>query len=455
MSLGRYEDDDRSPRGDARAVERRRPGYPDEALTPEDAPRRPWWRRFMPLLILAGAIGIFMVLRATQPTLTPEPPEERSWTVRAAAVTFTDIQPQLQVFGEVVAGRKVELRALVAGEILETGENFREGGIVSTGDTLVLIDPFDYEAARDDAVASLSEGKARLAEIKARAALEDEALANARQQLTIRQRDLNRAVRLSKSGNISQATVDDRRLAVAQQQAQVDQRESNVAQELSRVEQQEAVIQRLEVALRRAERDLGNTRIVAPFTGFVGSVAAEQGKRVGLNDRLADLTDADRLEARFTLTDAQYGRIIAAEGRVTGRPATVLWRVGGRTLEYTATIERVGAEISAASGGVEAFARLETKGTETPLRPGAFVEVRLPDTRYTQVALLPETALFNGDTIYAIVDGRLEPRKVEVATRTPEGILVSGNLAEGDQVLVTRFNEAGPGVRVDIQSGGA
>ena len=58
--------------------------------------------------------GIFMVLRATQPTLTPEPPEERSWTVRAAAVTFTDIQPQLQVFGEVVAGRKVELRALVA-----------------------------------------------------------------------------------------------------------------------------------------------------------------------------------------------------------------------------------------------------------------------------------------------------------------------------------------------------
>ena len=52
-------------------------------------------------------------------------------------------------------------------------------------------------------------------------------------------------------------------------------------------------------------------------------------------------------------------------------------------------------------------------------------------------------------------DGRREPRKVEVATRTPEGILVSGNLAEGDQVLVTRFNEAGPGVRVDIQSGGA
>lgn len=455
MSLGRYEDEDGTPRGSSRDVERRHAGYPDEALTPDDAPRRPWWRRFLPLLILAGAVGIFMLLRATQPTLTPEPPEERSWSVRAATVAFSDIQPELQVFGEVVAGRKVELRALVAGEILETGDGFREGGIVTAGETLALIDPFDYEAARDDAMASLAEGKARLSEIKARAELEKEALANARQQLTIRQRDLNRAVRLSKSGNISQSTVDDRRLAVAQQQAQVDQRDSNVVQEQSRVEQQDAAIQRLEVALRRAERDLDHTRIQAPFTGFVGEVAAEQGKRVGLNDRLADLTDADRLDARFTLTDAQYGRIIAAEGRVTGRQAKVLWRVGGRVLEYDATIERVGAEISAASGGVEAFARLETKGTDTPLRPGAFVEIRLPDTRYTQVARLSETALYEGNTVYVIVDGRLEARTVEVAARTPDGMLVSGDLAVGENVLITRFNEAGPGVRVDIQGNGA
>lgn len=442
--LDRYEDEERGSR---------RYGRDSAPALPGDEPYRPWWRRFLrfllPLLIVTAAGGAYFLLSITQPQVVPEAPEERIWTVNASTVEFADIQPELQVFGEIVPGRKVELRALVAGEILETGENFQEGGIIKAGDLLVLIDPFDYEAARDEATAQLDEGRARLSEIKARAVLEGQALVSARQQLTIRQRDLSRAIRLAKGGNISQKTVDDRRLAVSQQEAAVDQRVSNVAVENSRVEQQEATISRLEVGLRRAERDLNNTRVVSPFTGFVGDVSAERGKRVSLNDKLADLTDADRLEVAFTLSDAQYGRIIAAEGNVTGRPAKVLWRVGDRQIEYDATIERVGAEISAASGGVEAFARLETKGTDTPLRPGAFVEVRLPDTRYQQVAQLPETALYENSRVYVIAEGRLEARDIEVAARTSDGILVSGNLSPGEKVLATRFAEAGPGVRVE------
>lgn len=450
--LDRYEDEE-PPKGwlrRAAGLARPQRDAGDAQTGGTGAPEpRPLWRRALPLLILAGAVGLLALLVSTRPTLTPEPPQERVWTVEAVPVAFADIQPELQVFGEVVAARKVELRALVAGEIVETGDGFREGGIVAAGDLLAVIDPFNYQAAVDEARAQLDEARARLEEIEARAELERQALANAREQLVIRQRDLDRAIRLARGGNISEKTVDDRRLAVSQQEAAVDQRESNVAVETSRIAQQEAAIDRLEVGLRRAERDLSNTLVTAPFTGFVGSVAAEQGKRVGLNDRLADLTDADDLDVRFTLSDAQYGRIIAREGAVAGRQAKVLWRVGGRTLEYDATVERVGAQISAASGGVEAFASLETQGVDTPLRPGAFVEVSLPDTVYTQVARLPEQALYDGRVVYVIGDGRLAAREVEVAARAGGDILVSGALAAGDRVLVTRFPEAGPGVRVE------
>ncbi len=438
--LDRYEDEE--PGGRAG----RGTGAP--ALSGPEKPRS-IVRRFLPLIILALAAVAVWVLMVSRPQFTPEPVEERVWTVQAQSVVFSDIQPELQVFGEVVAGRLVELRALVAGEILETGRGFREGGIVTRGDMLVTIDPFEYEAARDEAQAQLEQARAQLDEIKAQTVLAGQALQSARDQLVIRQRDLNRAIRLAKGGNISEKTVDDRRLAVSQQKAAVDQGVSNVAVENARVEQQEATISRLEVGLRRAERDLGNTRVTAPFTGFVGEVSAEQGKQVNLNDKLADLTDADRLEASFTLSDAQYGRIIAAEGVVTGRKAKVLWHVGGRKLEYDAIIERVGAQISAASGGVEAFARLKTSGTDTPLRPGAFVEVHLPDTRYEKVAQLPETSLYDGTTVYVIAEGRLEARKVDVAARTAGGILVSGDIKPGEEVLTTRFAEAGPGVRVE------
>lgn len=448
--LDRYEDDDSRGRWFRRPAIIREfgSGGEDGDKPPLSDRLKKLARRLFPLLVLAGAVLVFMILSATRDEITPQAPSERVWNVEATSVEFADVQPELQVFGEVVPGRKVELRALVAGEIIETGPNFREGGIVEKGELLAVIDPFDYQAALDEAGAQLDEARARLDELTARAELEEEALVNARQQLVIRQRDLNRAVNLAKRGNISEKTVDDRRLAVTQQQAQVDQRESNVAVEKSRIEQQKAAISRAEVGLRRAERDLGNTRVVAPFAGFVGSVAAEEGKRVGLNDRLADLTDADRLDVRFTLSDQQYGRIIANEGGIAGREADVTWQVGGGTLTYDATVERVGAEISAASGGVEAFARLDTKGSDTPLRPGAFVEVRLPDTRYSAVARLPETALYDRNVVYVIKDGRLDARKVEVATRTDGDILVTGDIEAGERVLTTRFAEAGPGVRV-------
>jgi len=450
--LDRYEDEEPEGPARARVLARRwgkRSGAARVSLPPVGRMRSVWWRRVLPIVILAAAGGIVALLMATRPQLTPHPPEERVWTVGAQTVTFADIQPELKLFGEVVPGRKVELRALVAGEILATGPGLREGGIVSEDDLLVIIDPFDYDAAHDEVKALLDEGRARLAEIKARADLEVLALERAREQLEIRQRDLSRAENLAESGNISEQTKDNRRLDVSQQEAAVEQRESNVAVETARVEQQQAAIARLEVSLRRAERDLANTRIVAPFTGFVGNVSAEQGQRLNLNGAIADLTDADRLEARFTLSDAQYGRIVAAEGAVAGREATVVWHFGGQALEYDATVERVGAEISAASGGVDVIARLGPLGAGTPLRPGAFVEVRLPDTRYAGVALLPETALYGQDTAYAIVDGRLDTRQIEVVARTEEGILVRGDIEPGDEVLTTRFAEAGPGVRVE------
>ena len=48
-------------------------------------------------------------------------------------------------------------------------------------------------------------------------------------------------------------------------------------------------------------------------------------------------------------------------------------------------MERVGAQIDAATGGVELFARIMDTETASHLRPGAFVEVAIPDQSYGNV----------------------------------------------------------------------
>ncbi len=394
-------------------------------------------RVFIPVLIIATAILAFIVMNMLAPTVEPAEPRERSWPVSVATVTFQDIRPQQTLFGEVIAGRETELRALVAGTLIETGENFRDGGVVKEGDLLVQIDPFDYQAALDDA-------RARLREAKAKLQSERDGLKIDQQQLDIAERDLERARQLHEKGTVSNAFLDNSERTFNTAQWAVTSR-------TARVEIEAAQVQQRDVALRRAERDLRDTKLIAPFDGYVSSVSAELGKRVGINDRIAVMAGSERLEVKFNITDAQFGRLLEVGEEVIGRTITVTWRVGGRPLAYQGTVTRVGAQIEAQTGGVDVFAVLDAAPEDIRLRPGAFVEVRFPDRAYEQVARLPEGAVFDGDHVYVVADNRLERRDVTVAGYAGDDVFLTGSLEDGERVVISRFAEIGEGVLVQVR----
>ena len=76
----------------------------------------------------------------------------------------------------------------------------------------------------------------------------------------------------------------------------------------------------------------------------------------------------------------------------------------------------------------------------------------MSDRGYPAVARLPEAALFERNKVYVVEDGRLVPRPVTVAAFDGDDVLVAGELADGDQVLTTRFARAGAGVRVKTEA---
>ena len=75
----------------------------------------------------------------------------------------------------------------------------------------------------------------------------------------------------------------------------------------------------------------------------------------------------------------------------------------------------------------------------------------MTDQLYRDVIRLPESVLYDGDTVYVIVDERLEPRKVEVVVRTGTELLVRGEFAADETVVATRFAEIGPGIKVKVR----
>ncbi|MFQ5625264.1 MAG: HlyD family secretion protein, partial [Methyloligellaceae bacterium] len=312
-----------------------------------------------PVLVLALGIATFVGLKATKPEIPQRALQERVWPVKAVAADITNFQPALTLYGQTVSGRRVELRSLVSGEVLETGPRLREGGVVAKGDVLLRIDPFQYRGALDEAEAKLAEARAKSREISATIESEQDALKRAREQLEIARRDLERAVPLAEKGTVSKKVADDRRMIVSEREQSLDQRVNNLAIQQARAAQQRAVISQLEWRVRQAKRNLEDTVLTAPFDAYVTSVGAETGRIVSANDRVATLLDANWVDVRFTLSDRQYGRIVASGRPLAGRRVKVLWYVGDEPVSYSARIERVGAEIAAEKGGVEIYARLD------------------------------------------------------------------------------------------------
>lgn len=415
-----------------------------------------WWRasvgqwvwRVVPLVVpVIGGLA-FMLLVSTRPELAQQPVAEKIWSVRAAPTEKTTIQPTLLFYGEVIAGREVELRPLVGGRVVAVGPHFQDGGRVEAGESLIQIEAFDYEAAVDEATADLAEARARVRELQTdvesgKAMLEQELTAKA-----LRQRDVNRYVRLKRQGAVSVRAHDDAQMALLTAAERVIERGFGIERLGANLARQAAVIDRLEVKAKRAARDLQETKLTAPFAGYLTDIGTQVGKRIGQNDKVARLIDSSRLEVRFNLGMQNFGELSAA-GSLVDSQVTVIWRLQGEARRFSAVIERTGSEIDASSGGIAAFGRIESGGSMALLRPGAFVEVEVPGPSYQDVVRLPETAWHDGKVL-VIQDGGLVERQVTLARRLGSDILVRGKFAPGETVLVTPIPGAMAGMRVTV-----
>ena len=352
------------------------------------------------VLLLLATFLVISLLRATkdEPEVLIIP--EKSWPVSVIEAQYSDVQPTLSLFGEVITSRRSELRSLVGGQVVQVGENFKEGAVVEKGELLLRIDDFEYRNA----------------------VIEESA------KLEVMNRDFDRADELFKQGNISEQFRDNALLEKTKQ----------------------------ELVLSEVEKDLRDTELFAPFDGVINDVQATLGKQVStFNDKIGEIIDIKNMEVRFSLSKAQYGRLLEDTDKILGRKIEMSWTVGKRDLVFNASVSRVGAELTSNTGGVNIFANIViNSGEESPLRPGAFVRLKMPDKTYESVVSIPETAVYEDKYIFIVNDQRLKKIMIEILGYDQSKVLVKplddSKIKNGDYVVVNQLREAGENVKVDI-----
>jgi multidrug efflux pump subunit AcrA (membrane-fusion protein) len=411
------------------------------------------------IALIVAAIAGARYLVATKTQLGQQAATEPIYTVEAATASLQLIRPSFEVFGVIEARSSVEMRALVAGEVVDVNPNVAVGGRIAKGERLIQIDPFSYQGAVTEAEANLAEAKAQIVENEARLENERSALKRVGEQLDLARRDLERAENLAERGSGTPQSVDDRRLTVSQRQQLQEAAANAIVARQAQIDQLKASLQRLEWRLKQARRDLQDTELKAPFDAIIRSEAVEIGRRLGVNDVVAELYEADALDVRFTVSDRQFGRLQSEAEGVLGRNATVSWAVGDQPITATATVDRIGSDVSATRGGVELIGRIDMSGGDAErLKPGAVVTVSMPDKAYPNAARLPETALFNGAYVFTIqtdAEGadRLQRRPVTALAWDGTHVIIQAKdpgWLNGARVMTTRLAEAGDGVRVRV-----
>ncbi len=433
---------------------------PDFETTTAEAPAKRgafyWLVKFLRIFsqfILMAAIlygGYFFMNRMIEAKEVPSkrPPFKTVYTVDTVVAKSGNYQPSMVVYGEVQAAKTVDLRSLVGGQIVNVSPNLLVGGRVEKGEVLFEVDKFNFETAMSGAKSTVIETRARVSENEALIAVEEARINSLREQLKLAQSDLKRIKQLKNRGSATERAVEERELIVSQRAQALEQSQLNLIVQKSRVEQLKAVLARAERGVVEAERNLQDTSLLAPMTGVIRENNAAVGRLISVNDMVVSMYRDDKLDVRFTLTDQRFGRIQSDKQGVIGREVEIIWVVGGEEFRYRATIERISAQITSDRGGVEVIASITDNIENNALRPGAFVEVIVPDKSFEGNYRIPETALYNNDTVYVSIDGELAARNVKVLARDGDAIIVDGAIKDGDIILVTRIAEISEGLKV-------
>jgi membrane fusion protein (multidrug efflux system) len=189
-------------------------------------------------------------------------------------------------------------------------------------------------------------------------------------------------------------------------------------------------VERNELALADARRELGYTQVRAPIAGIVTERLVNLGDHVTENQALFRIVDFDSIVARIYVPEKDMARLAAAQPARLRADA-----LGGGV--FRGSIDRISPVVDPSTGTVKVTVATPR---QEGLRPGMYVEVELVTAVHDDALLVPKRALvYDNDQVF--VFRMKEERRVERLRVTPllentDFIEPADGLETGDELVV-------------------
>jgi len=332
----------------------------------------------------------------------------------------------LNASGYVTPRRRATIAAKITARV---NEMFAEEGMrVQAGQVLATLDDSDARVRLLSAQAERNATAATLADLRVN-------LANA-------ERDLRRWEELRKDGAVSEQSVDQARTLVESLRARIA-----LAQEQVRA---------AEAQTKVAEQDLENTIIRAPFAGLVVSKDAQRGEMVSpisagggfTRTGIATIVDMTSLEIEVDVNESSLARVAPDQPVQAMLDAYPDWKIPAivRTIIPTADRQKATVKVRVAFDHLDPriLPDMGVKVTFLGPEPPAD-QARIPRAIVPRAAIREEGG---SQVVYVLRDGRVERRVVRLGQARGSDQEVTGELADGEQIVVKGLDGLKDGQRV-------
>jgi RND family efflux transporter MFP subunit len=374
------------------------------------------------LALLLGAGGVTVLIFATEPTA------ERTGATRETAmlvdVTTVDrdtVRPTIEAMGTVRPAQDIVLSPRVSGEIIRRSDAFTPGGYVEEGETLLQIDPSDYENALQQRESELRQAEADL-------------------NLEMGRQDVAQQDYQLLGDSLSE---EDRALVLREPQL-------NAAR---------SAVESARAAVEQAELNLERTSIEAPFDAHILSRNVNVGSQVGPGDELGRLVGLDTYWVEATVPVSTLRHLRLPEDGDPGSSVRIqnqsAWGEGaareGRMFRIIGSLEgdtRM-ARVLVSVPDPHAYQSENADGPR--LMIGSYVEAHMQGAPLEDVIRLNRDYLRSDDTVWEMEDGQLRIRDVSVAFRGAEYAYIDDGLADQAQVVTTNLSTVTEGAPLRLE----
>ncbi len=426
-------------------------------------------RILVSLVLIVVLIGIGIGVASLLISLRQEAPRREAGNPSPLVATLVlrpeTVTEHFMGYGSARPFRAARIAAEVPGRVIELVDGIRAGSSVSEGQSLVRLDTREYQHALDRANAMVAADQADLERLDIEAGKLNDLIETSQKEVRVAREEHLRVADLYERKLAAKKEYDFSNLAFQQARRVLQ----GYQMEFARIAPTRARLLASKQA-RQAEAELAGLNlerceIKAPFSGTIQTLLVEIGEYVGPGSVLLSLIDPNRVEIGIQLPAATYADVrVGAACRVDSESTP--------GVEWDGCIARIAPDADEMTRTFAAYVEVDNTRQDRPLLPGTFVQAKVQGPIHENVLLVPRGAIRDGHVLVATcegsnpghdptdstdrqtntIEGVARRRRVTVARLIEDRVILTGQIAPSDRLILSHLSQLSDGSRVRVRS---